>query len=84
MEDYSCSYIEIHFYTEDGSLHCRLHQGSTVPRALLLSLEGRTIPFVLRAFRMVSGGSRCSKVSECIVIAKAAFELKRLRCGFWC
>ena len=28
MEDYSCSYIEIHFYTEDGSLHCRLHQGS--------------------------------------------------------
>lgn len=53
MEDYSCSYIEIHFYTEDGSLHCRLHQGSTVPRALLLSLEGRTIPFVLRAFRMI-------------------------------
>lgn len=47
MEDYSCSYIEIHFYTEDGSLHCRLHQGSTVPRALLLSLEGRIIPFAL-------------------------------------
>lgn len=63
MEDYSCSYIEIHFYTEDGSLHCRLHQGSTVPRALLLSLEGRTIPIALRAFRMIPEDFRFQDVS---------------------
>ena len=32
-------------------------------------------------FQVGLGGS---KVSEGLVIAKAAFELKRLRCGFWC
>ena len=53
-------------------------------RPLLVPL--RKEPFQLRFARSVwfQVGPGGSKVSECIVIAKAAFELKRLKCGFWC